>query len=38
MKRARVWIVVKRNDLILAFYGLWLATLTILILGWPWHW
>lgn len=32
----RAW--AKRHDMLLSFYGVWLAGLTVLQLGWPWTW
>lgn len=29
---------VKRHDLLFAFYGLWLAAVTVVSFGWPWQW
>src|ERR1700760_2612924 len=32
----RIW--AKGHDLLLVFYGTWLAVLTVLEFGWPWQW
>lgn len=33
-----MWLHLKRNDLVLGFYGLWLTAVTVLVFGWPWQW